>query len=388
MSSTLPALLGGTPIRPAGPPSWPPADGSVREALLAAFADGSWGRYHGPHVDTLEQCLAKYHEVDFALACGSGTFAVELALRGLQIGPGDEVVLAAYDYPGNFLSVHAVGAHPVLADVGPHTWNLSTQAVATALGPATKAIIASHLHGGLVEMPELMELARSRGLAVVEDACQCPGALVAGRKAGTWGDVGVMSFGGSKLLTAGRGGALLTRRADVLQRARRHQHRGNVVCPLAEMQAAVLLPQLAMLDERNAQRRRSVQQLLGEMRNIPGLCPLPDLGAKQVPGYYKLGFLFDGIAFGLDRESFVLALRAEGIAFDEGFKAAHVGRSPKRFRAAGALAEAERAGSAVLVLHHPVLLAGEAAVAEVATAVHKVYDAARAVRAHLRPEDS
>src|SRR5207248_3797133 len=128
-------------------------DETVRQALLAAWQDGAWGKYHGGRVEQLEQQLAASHGIPFALVCGSGTFAVELALRALQVGPGDEVVLAAYDYPGNFLSVHAVGAHPVLVDVAPEHWNLAPQQVAQAIGPATKAVIASHLHGGVVAMP-------------------------------------------------------------------------------------------------------------------------------------------------------------------------------------------------------------------------------------------
>src|SRR5215831_17047378 len=110
-------------------------------------------------------------------------------------------------------------------------------------------------------MREVMEACSARGVAVVEDAAQCPGASVQGRPAGAWGDVGVLSFGGSKLLSAGRGGALLTRHADVHQRARLFLHRGNLVCPLSELQAAVLLPQLAKLDERNGQRAASVGRL-------------------------------------------------------------------------------------------------------------------------------
>src|SRR5262249_44170513 len=113
----LPALLGGPAVRPQGPPDWPPPDESVRQALESAWRDGSWGKSHGGHVAALEARLADYHGVGHVLACGSGTFAVELALRALQVGPGDEVVLAAYDYPGNFLCVHAVGAMPVLVDV-------------------------------------------------------------------------------------------------------------------------------------------------------------------------------------------------------------------------------------------------------------------------------
>src|SRR4029077_5491179 len=115
--SDLPAILGGTPIRPQGPPDWPGHDLEVAAAVSAALADGSWGKYDGPHVAALEADLARYHSVSHALTCASGTLAVEIALRALQVGPGDEVILAAYDYEANFLCVHALGATPVLVDV-------------------------------------------------------------------------------------------------------------------------------------------------------------------------------------------------------------------------------------------------------------------------------
>src|SRR5205823_2561876 len=107
-ASDLPAALGGDPLFPHGPPDWPPPDDGVRRALDAAFADGSWGKYHGGHVGRLEAELARRLGVPHALTCSSGTLAVEVALRALGVGAGD-VALAAYDYGGNFLSVHAVG---------------------------------------------------------------------------------------------------------------------------------------------------------------------------------------------------------------------------------------------------------------------------------------
>jgi dTDP-4-amino-4,6-dideoxygalactose transaminase len=311
------------------------------------------------------------------LTCGSGTFAVETALRALQIGPGDEVILAAYDYGGNFLSVHAVGAMPVLVDVTPDTWNLAPEQLAEALRPTSRVLIVSHLHGGIVPMREVMALAAAHQLRVIEDAAQAPGAVVQERKAGTWGDVGILSFGGSKLLTAGRGGALLTRHADAHQRAKRALHRGNHICPLSELQAAVLLPQLEKLDPRNAQRRANVSRLREQLREVPGLRTFTNPSEDDEPVYYKLGFQFDSEQFGLTRERFVAALRAEGIAFDEGFRALHVGRSPSRFRREGDLTEAERAHRGALVLHHPVLLGGPAEIEEVAVAVRKVYAGAR-----------
>jgi dTDP-4-amino-4,6-dideoxygalactose transaminase len=368
----LPAILGGEPIRPQGPPAWPIADESILEAMQAAYGDGSWGRYHGGHVERLEQRLADMHQIGYVLTCGSGTFAVELALRALKVDPGDDVVMAAYDYGGNFLSVHAVGARPVLVDVDAENWNLAPESLTAAFGPATRAVIVSHLHGGLVPMREVMALAERQGVAVIEDAAQAPGARVQGRSAGTWGDVGILSFGGSKLLTAGRGGALLTRRADVAQRARLWLQRGNHLCPLSELQAAVLLPQLDRLAQRNTQRLRAVRFLEEQLRGMAGLQPFHNRALEDsAPVYYKLGFQFDAAHFGLERERFVAAMQAEGIAVDEGFRALHVGRSPSRWRSASPLPQAERAHEGAVVLHHPILLGSEDELMQVVRAVEK-----------------
>jgi perosamine synthetase len=369
-----PALLGGPPIRPEGPPDWPAPDEEVGEALRSAWRDGSWGKYQGGAVERLELRLAREHGVAHAAVCSSGTLAVELALRALKVGPGDEVILAAYDYPGNFLAVHAVGARPVLVDVAPDDWNLDLTSVAEAFSPATRVVIASHLHGGLIPMRELTALAAAHGAAVIEDAAQAPGAMVQGRRAGAWGAIGVLSFGGSKLLSAGRGGALLTGRADLYQRLRLILHRaGNLLYPLSELQAAVLAPQFDRLDERNMRRRRAVALLANGLRDVPGLRLFRPRMADGEPCYYKVGFQFDAERFGLTRTRFTTAVRAEGIALDSGFRALHVGRSPDRFRRVGSLAEAESALAGAVVLHHPILLADDAEVEQVAEAVWKVH---------------
>src|SRR5262245_22624708 len=145
----LPAILGGAPARPQGPPPWPCADADVLDALQRVYRDGSWGIYHGPNVPALDQALRDYFGVEQVVLCGSGTFAVELGLRALKIGAGDEVILAAYDYPGNFLCIHAIGATPVLVDVASANWNLAFDRFDEAVQPATKAVLVSHLHGGI-----------------------------------------------------------------------------------------------------------------------------------------------------------------------------------------------------------------------------------------------
>lgn len=369
----LPALLGGKPAFPHGPPDWPIADEAVREALERAYRDGSWGRYHGGCVERLEERLAEYHGVPYALTCGSGTFAVELALRALKVGPGDEVVLAAYDYEGNFLSIHALGATPVLIDVDSRTCGLDPKLLETAIGPKTRAVIVSHLHGGVAPMRELTAIAVRHGVGVIEDACQCPGAVVEGRRAGTWGDVGVLSFGGSKLLTAGRGGALLTCRPEIRQRARLTLMRANQVCPLSELQAAVLLPQLDQLEHRNTLRAARGTLLTERLRTVPGLTPLDAYSDESRPGYYKFGVWLDTDAFGLSRDRLAAVMRSEGVALDPGFRALHVGRSPSRFRTTGELPYAARAGSEMLVLHHPILLQSPTEIEAVVAAVVKVH---------------
>jgi perosamine synthetase len=352
-------------------PPWPPDDPDILDALRAAFADGSWGRYLGGHVARLEAQLAAFHDVLHAVTCASGTLAVEIALRAVGVGPGDEVILGAYDYESNLLSVHAIGATPVLVDVHADNACLDPATIPAAVGAKTKAIIASHLHGGLVPMRELMDIAGGRGPAVVEDAAQATGADVQGRRAGTWGDAGVLSFGGSKLLSAGRGGAVLTRRADVHQRVRLALQRGvQAWAALSELQAAVLLPQLDRLDERNRRRAAAVRQLTTDLAGTPGLTPLAN-AADGSPAYYKLGFWYDAAAVGRSRDDFTAAARCAGVALDAGFHAAHVGRAPSRYRRGGELANATRAHDSLVVLHHPLLLGTPEDLAGVAATVQK-----------------
>jgi perosamine synthetase len=352
-------------------PAWPIDDPDVREALQAAFADGSWGRYHGPHVGRLAAALVEFFDVPYAYPCCSGTFAVELALRALPVEPGDEVILAGYDYPGNFSAIEAIGAKPVLVDIDAHNWNLDPRLLLAAISDRTRAVLVSHLHGGLAPMRAVLEAVGPHRLAVVEDICQAPGAVIDGRLAGTWGDVAVLSFGGSKLLTAGRGGAILSRRPDVLQRAKVFCEQGNHAFPLSELQAAVLLPQLARLRDRNARRLAAVERLLRHLSDTPCFKPLTNQADSCVPVYYKVGFQYDGTTARCSRTDFIAAAQVEGIAIDAGFRGFAL-RSQKRCRVIGELTESRRAAESALVLHHPVLLEPDETIDRLAGALRKV----------------
>lgn len=361
------------------PPGRPRPDDDVRAALAAAYADGSWGNYAGPHSDRLIDLLRELCGAPHVSLSSSGTIAVELALRGLKIGVGDEVVLAGYDFPGNFRSIEAVGARPVLVDLEAGTWRLDVEQVEAAIGPATKAVIASHMHGSLVEMRRLRELADRRGLAILEDACQVPGAIVDGRPAGSWGDVGVLSFGGSKLLTAGRGGAIVTSREEVLQRIKVFSQRGNEAFPLSELQAAVLVPQIPKLAAANALRLENVRVLLQATEGAPGLVPLAlSADDSEQSAFYKLPWLLTGNSddcsspeFEQLRRRFIAAAQAEGVAIDDGFRG-FARRTSNRCRVVGDLPHARRAAAGTLLLHHPVLLEDSQTVHRVAEAIRKI----------------
>jgi dTDP-4-amino-4,6-dideoxygalactose transaminase len=139
------------------------------------------------------------------------------------------------------------------------------------------------------------------------------------------------------------------------------------------LQAALLVPQWARLDERNAVRWSNVKALCEALANVPGVRPFVETNEADLPAFYKLGLQFDDAVFGLERDRLIQALRAEGFALDEGFTASHRTRSPKRFRQGSTLTEAERASRGCVMLHHPVLLETPAAMSELAAAWQRIH---------------
>jgi perosamine synthetase len=359
-------------------PQWPPADEEVRVALEATLRDGSWGHYHGRHSEALVDNLSAQFDSKYVVLASSGTIAVEMALRGVGVKAGDEVLLAGYDFPGNFRSIEAIGAYPVLVDIDPVNWCLNLQALESLAKDAGKssskvrAVVISHLHGGLAPMQKITELARRHRWAVVEDTCQAPGARVDGRAAGSWGDVGVLSFGGSKLLTAGRGGALLTNHQSVMQRAKIFAERGNNAFPLSELQAAVLNPQLSKLASRNLKRREAAALLVNLVRQkVDHLVPLEHQGNDQ-PVFYKVAWRYQSTDPGaVTRAELVAACQARGIPIDTGFRG-FVERTKRRCRKVSELPHSRAAAQGTLLLHHPVLLQEEEEIRQVANNLGEV----------------
>jgi len=226
----------------------------------------------GRHLDLFERDFASFCDAEHAVGVASGTDALELALRGLGIGRGDEVMVPANSFIATAEAVSAVGAIPRFADVDPDTQLITAETASAALTERVACIIPVHLYGRTVDMDPLLALARDHDLLVVEDACQAHGARYRGRRVGSIGDAGCFSFYPAKNLGAwGDGGALVTADPELADRVRllrshgerpRYQH--HVIggtARLDALQAAILRVKLRDLDDANEARRRGAARL-------------------------------------------------------------------------------------------------------------------------------
>jgi dTDP-4-amino-4,6-dideoxygalactose transaminase len=222
---------------------------------------------HGPACGKLEAAIADYCGTKHAVGCASGSDALLLALMLYDIGPGDEVILPSFTFFATAGCVWRLGAKPVFADILPETFNIDPADVERKLTPATKAILPVHLFGQCARMDRLNELAASRGIPVIEDACQAIGAEFQGRRAGSLGTLGALSFYPTKNLGGfGDGGMITTddeelaARLRVLrdhgQEPRYYHHVVGLNSRLDTLQAAVLGVKLPKLDAWAAARQR------------------------------------------------------------------------------------------------------------------------------------
>jgi dTDP-4-amino-4,6-dideoxygalactose transaminase len=227
----------------------------------------------GEHVEGFEREFAAYCECDFAIGVSSGTEALALALRALEIGPGDEVIVPTNSFIATAEAVSVVGATPRLVDVDPDSHLLTAEIVAASLTPKVRCVIPVHLFGATVDLDPILELTREAGIHVVEDACQAHGARYRGTRVGTVGVLGCFSFYPTKNLGGwGDGGSVVTDVPELDERIRllrahgerpRYNHRiVGATARLDALQAAVLRRKLGRLEEWNDERRR----LGGELR--------------------------------------------------------------------------------------------------------------------------
>jgi hypothetical protein len=287
-------VLQDKPVRSTPLPPWPYFAQDEIDASVRVLQSGKVNYRTGNEGTLFEQEFASYVGSNYALALANGTLALELALYAYDIGPGDEVITTSRTFIASASAVAMRGATPVIADVDRNSGNITAETIAKVLSPKTRAIIAVHLAGWPCDMDPIMDLARGRGIKVIEDCAQAHGARYKGRMAGTLGDMAAFSFCQDKIMTtAGEGGMLVLNDTDLYEKAwgfkdhgksydavyrRRHApgypwlHESfGTNWRLSEVQSAVGRCQLAKLSTWLETRKRNAALLTESFQKIPAL---------------------------------------------------------------------------------------------------------------------
>lgn len=251
----------------------------------------------GPQVTKFEESVAAYLGVEHAIGLASGTDALVIALRALNIGAGDEVIVPAYTFFATAGAVMSVGAKPVFVDVDPQTYQMDVSKIRPAVTPRTKAIIPVHLYGHPAEMNPILEMAREHDLKVIEDNAQGFGAEYLGKKTGAFGDIGCLSFFPTKNLGAyGDGGMTLTNDPALAERMRMLRTHGwkkkyyseevGYNSRLDALQAAILQAKLPYVDSWNDKRRELARRYTERLAPLGVVTPVEREWAKHVYHLY------------------------------------------------------------------------------------------------------
>lgn len=330
------ALHGGAPVRSAPYPPWPDFDDREREALIAVLESRRWWSTQGTEVAAFERRWGDLHHTEPAVAVTNGSHAIELALQALGVGAGDEVIVPDWTFFATAAAVLMVNAIPVLVDVDPATGCIDAALVEEAVTARTAAVIVVHVAGHPADLDALGAVCARRGLALVEDCAHAHGSTWKRQPVGTFGDAGTYSFQASKLMTAGEGGAVVSRRPEVLAEARsfgdcgrrpgawHYDHYalgGNT--RMTEWQGAVLLAQLDRFAGQQHRRSANVRRLNAALTEIPGVRPQARDPRCTDQGSYCYFVEIEPARFGASREAVRLALLAEGIPMVMAFPPIH-----------------------------------------------------------------
>jgi dTDP-4-amino-4,6-dideoxygalactose transaminase len=387
------ALRGGAPVRTTPFPRWPQWSERERTLLAEVLESGNWGGFPFPNTKAREfgERFAAAQGASHCLAVANGTIALEAALRALQVGPGDEVIVPSYTWDGSAAAVLFTGATPVFTDSDPETYCLDPRRLEGALSPRTRAILPVHLGMNMADMDAIGAFARRHSLAVIEDCAHAHGAQWNGRGAGSLGDAGCFSMQTSKLLTCGEGGAVTTNSLEIAERLETLINCGRASASdqfgfrgvghnfrLSDLQAAVLIAQLERLEDQTARREANAAHFEVCLQDVGGLRPLRRDPRQTRRAIYQFVLRYDPQAFqGLSRDAFVAALNAEGIPADGMFYEA-VHRSalfpapPGSFRALPCPVAERAAYQEAVWIPHWVLLAERCDVEDAAEAMRRI----------------
>lgn len=289
----------------------------VSECVLTGWVSSA-GRF----VTDFEKLVAEQAGVAFAVATSSGTTALHLALAGLDIGPGDEVIVPTLSFVASANAVVYTGARPVFVDVDPDNWTLSLEGLKKALTPRTKAIMPVHLYGHPADMDGIKEIAGEA--FVIEDAAEAQGSFYKGKPAGSLGTCGIFSFFGNKVVTTGEGGMVLTDDAKLAERVRILRDHGMTPgrrywhdvlgynYRMTNLQAALGVAQMERFATIAAAKKRNAESYLARLGGVPGLkVQATESWADSI--YWLLSVAIEEKTFGKSRDEVIDALQAAGI---------------------------------------------------------------------------
>lgn len=317
---------------------WPSFTPEEVDAVAETLASNKVNYWTGQRCREFERDFAEWAESAHAIALTNGTVALDLPLHCLGVKPGDEVIVTPRSFMASVSTVVNAGATPVFADVDPDSGNLSAATIEAVLTPRTKAIIPVHIGGWPCDMPEIMALARSRGIHVIEDCAQAHGARIDGKMVGGFGDVGAWSFCQDKIMTTGgEGGMVTTDDPDLWSAMWSYKDHGKswdavynrTHAPgfrwvhedfgtnwrMLEMQAAIGAIQLGYMPDWTAKRTANAMRIAAALAPFADIvrCPLPD-PERITHAFYRLYAYVnpDALADGWDRDRVVAEVNAAG----------------------------------------------------------------------------
>ena len=341
------AIKGGSKLYTKQFTKWPVHGARENELLMKVLESGKWWRFaYGEGVELKEKTIgpdsaqvtqfqeefAAYQQSEYCVLCANGTGALEIALKALKIGPGDEVIVPSYTYVGSATCALQVNAVPVFADIDPDTYNLDPIKAEALINERSRAIMPVHFSGQSCDMDAFLKLGKKYNLAIVEDAAHAHGSEWNGHKVGALGDIGTFSFQASKNMTAGEGGAILTNNKQLaklvdsfiwsgreVDRPWYEFHRLGWNYRITEFQAAILRAQLERLDEQIERRNDNYAYFENKIKEIEGFTPLKLLPGATRHSRHIIMVKYNPGIFGISRELLMDALIAEGISIFKGY---------------------------------------------------------------------
>jgi perosamine synthetase len=304
------------------PVAEPLLDGNELEYVTDCLKSG-WISSLGKYVREFEERFAAYCGARYGIATSNGTVAIHLLAATLNLGPGDEVIMPSLTYVATANGISYTGATPVLVDSDRETWNISPEAVETAITPRTKAIFAVHLYGHPADMDRLGAIARAHKIEIFEDAAEAHGARYKGQRVGGLSDAAIFSFYGNKIITTGEGGIIVTNNKAWAERAFFLENQGRKNSNpywhpeiafnyrMTNLQAAVGVAQLERIDELIAIRQRNAAHYNRRLAAVRGLT-LPPAANWATNVYWMYSVIVED-EFGLGRDLIRQELRRAGI---------------------------------------------------------------------------